>query len=214
MAAPPQCARFDPTPDSVTWEEGRGREPQYTVASKTAKRRALRRTTKVTGAAGQMASTAASKSVSVARFFRKHGKWLKNNVKSYTNSALQYVGLTESNTAARKRREDDLRWMRLRARLVQLAEDHTILEYKHLPAAYCPITQAPMRDPVIVPEGQTFERKAIEMWLQRSHTNPMTRNPLAPEDLVPNIALRDAMSQVRGATKELARLAVSSTSKR
>lgn len=174
------------------------------------RRRAALRAVKVTGVAGQVASTAASKTVSVARFFRKHGKWFKNSATSYAHAAMQYVGLAESDETVRKRREDKLRWRRLREQLLELDKDHSLLEYKHLPAAYCPITQAPMSDPVISPDGHTFDRKAIEMWLQHSQTNPMTRNPLRKEDLVSNIALRDAMKQVRVATTELARIAATS----
>ena len=57
------------------------------------------------------------------------------------------------------------------------------------------------QDPVVDPEGNTFERSAIEGWLQRSQTSPITRAFLQPSMLNPNRALRDAIAsflQMRG----------------
>ncbi len=47
----------------------------------------------------------------------------------------------------------------------------------------CPITQELMRDPVKTPSGHLFERSAIERWIDRNGTNPMTRDQLRKEDL-------------------------------
>ncbi len=57
----------------------------------------------------------------------------------------------------------------------------------------CPITHEIMHDPVICPEGQTFERAAIELWLSTNNSNPLTRNRLTQDMLIPNIALRNAI---------------------
>jgi hypothetical protein len=57
----------------------------------------------------------------------------------------------------------------------------------------CPITDDLMEDPVMCPEGQSFERAAIEDWLRISKTNPVTRNPLTKDMLFPNRALRDSI---------------------
>ena len=57
----------------------------------------------------------------------------------------------------------------------------------------CRITGEVMKDPVIDPEGNSYERSAIISWLQRSATSPVTRTPLSPSDLVPNRALREAI---------------------
>eukprot|EP00727_Mastigamoeba_balamuthi_P013616 m51a1_g8878 hypothetical protein (819) ;mRNA; r:629058-631912 len=60
----------------------------------------------------------------------------------------------------------------------------------------CALTGEVMSDPVIDPEGHTYERAAIERWLgTRSATSPVTRSPLRPADLVPNRALREAIEQ-------------------
>ena len=43
----------------------------------------------------------------------------------------------------------------------------------------CPITQETMKDPVIAKDGQTYERKAIEEWFEKSDSSPMTGLPIA-----------------------------------
>ncbi len=59
---------------------------------------------------------------------------------------------------------------------------------------YCPLTHEVMRDPVVDPEGNSYERTAIEEWLASGHsTSPITRAPLVKNSLVPNRALREAI---------------------
>ena len=64
--------------------------------------------------------------------------------------------------------------------------------------ALCPITHEPMVDPVMTADGQTYERKAIEEWLQRSTgedgcvpTSPLTGEPLKDTTLRPNYLARE-----------------------
>jgi hypothetical protein len=57
----------------------------------------------------------------------------------------------------------------------------------------CPITYELMHDPVLLADGHTFERSAIEQWLQTNNTSPMTQLPLANKNVVPNYALRMAI---------------------
>lgn len=61
----------------------------------------------------------------------------------------------------------------------------------------CPITGTMMVDPVMDPEGNSYERKAILDWLQRKQTSPITRKPLREEDLITNRSLRDAIEQFK-----------------
>jgi sacsin len=59
---------------------------------------------------------------------------------------------------------------------------------------YCPITSELMADPVVDPEGNSYERRAIEEWLsEHSATSPVTRAPLTARQLVPNRALKDTI---------------------
>eukprot|EP00287_Rhodomonas_sp_CCMP768_P015438 CAMPEP_0196759010 /NCGR_PEP_ID=MMETSP1091-20130531/104479_1 /TAXON_ID=302021 /ORGANISM="Rhodomonas sp., Strain CCMP768" /LENGTH=112 /DNA_ID=CAMNT_0042107849 /DNA_START=32 /DNA_END=370 /DNA_ORIENTATION=+ len=59
----------------------------------------------------------------------------------------------------------------------------------------CPLTAEIMVDPVIDNEGNTYERAAIEQWLDRSPTSPITRNPLSPRSLRTNRALKNIIEQ-------------------
>ncbi|CAE8595834.1 unnamed protein product [Polarella glacialis] len=63
-------------------------------------------------------------------------------------------------------------------------------------AGICPITGECMTDPVIDRCGHSFERTAILRWLLQHgrHTCPVGREPLEIEDLIPNLALRDMLS--------------------
>ena len=63
------------------------------------------------------------------------------------------------------------------------------------PSFICPITGELMQDPVIDTEGNTYERSAIVEWLVRNNTSPITRNPLACQDLRPNRALRHSIEE-------------------
>lgn len=68
------------------------------------------------------------------------------------------------------------------------------LEDKELPESfYCPLTHEVMTEPVVDPEGNTYERSAIEEWLTKNQTSPITRAPLKKTDLIPNRALRDVI---------------------
>lgn len=60
----------------------------------------------------------------------------------------------------------------------------------------CPITQAIMTDPVIGPDGVTYERSAIEAWFAAGHnTSPMTRQRMTSQQLIPNLALRATIEE-------------------
>eukprot|EP00291_Cryptomonas_curvata_P000408 CAMPEP_0172194276 /NCGR_PEP_ID=MMETSP1050-20130122/25480_1 /TAXON_ID=233186 /ORGANISM="Cryptomonas curvata, Strain CCAP979/52" /LENGTH=86 /DNA_ID=CAMNT_0012870045 /DNA_START=239 /DNA_END=495 /DNA_ORIENTATION=+ len=52
-----------------------------------------------------------------------------------------------------------------------------------------------MTDPVIDPEGNSFEREAIERWLRTHNTSPITRSRLTPDRLAANRALREAIEE-------------------
>lgn len=60
---------------------------------------------------------------------------------------------------------------------------------------YCPITCLPMIDPVIGTDGHTYEKSAIEEWLKKNHTSPITRQQMIRTELTPNIALRNIIHE-------------------
>uniref|UniRef100_H2ZN15 E3 ubiquitin-protein ligase CHIP n=1 Tax=Ciona savignyi TaxID=51511 RepID=H2ZN15_CIOSA len=52
-----------------------------------------------------------------------------------------------------------------------------------------------MKDPVITPSGITYERRLIEEHIQRvGHFDPVTRHELKLNQLIPNIAMREVIS--------------------
>ncbi|KAF4364939.1 hypothetical protein F8388_020653 [Cannabis sativa] len=57
----------------------------------------------------------------------------------------------------------------------------------------CPILKDVMNDPCAAADGYTYDRKAIEMWLQSSDISPMTNLPLSTKNLVPNYTLLSAI---------------------
>ena len=48
----------------------------------------------------------------------------------------------------------------------------------------CPITQDYMKNPVLSPSGQYYEKDAILDWIKRNGTDPITRETLNPDLLV------------------------------
>lgn len=61
----------------------------------------------------------------------------------------------------------------------------------------CPLTLQVFDDPVMTRCGHSFERTAILEWIldQGQATCPITRVPLFPSMLVPNVALRQRIQQ-------------------
>ena len=59
----------------------------------------------------------------------------------------------------------------------------------------CCITHEIMQDPVVDPDGNSYEKTAIEKWLQTNSTSPITRSPLTLSDLTPNRALKNVIEQ-------------------
>jgi hypothetical protein len=54
----------------------------------------------------------------------------------------------------------------------------------------CPITLKLMEDPVILSDGTSYEREAIERWLRSSDRSPKTNQPLPNKTMIPNTALK------------------------
>lgn len=73
-----------------------------------------------------------------------------------------------------------------------------------LPEAFtCPITSELMADPVTTADGFSYEREAIEKWLQDHTISPLTGAPLKHLELIPNMALRSAIQEAVDARPEL-----------
>ncbi len=61
----------------------------------------------------------------------------------------------------------------------------------------CPLTREIFRDPVILSDGFTYEREAIQHWLSLGHRrSPMTNMELTNVDLVPNMVIKQALQEL------------------
>ena len=62
----------------------------------------------------------------------------------------------------------------------------------------CPITLEIMLDPVIASDGHSYERIAIERWLQGHRTSPLTGRVMPSPTLIPNHRLRQLIHDMAG----------------
>jgi hypothetical protein len=61
---------------------------------------------------------------------------------------------------------------------------------------YCPITNMPMRDPVILVDGFSYEREAILNWFKYKKTSPSTGIALKSCVIITNHALRSTIREL------------------
>ena len=62
----------------------------------------------------------------------------------------------------------------------------------------CPITLCIMKDPVILPDGQTYEREAITKHLKNNPLSPITKRPINIKDAIPNYSLKSMIEMNTG----------------
>jgi hypothetical protein len=86
------------------------------------------------------------------------------------------------------------------SRLMKLLED----EFK------CPISQRTIQNPVITPAGISYEKEALEEWLDVDAIDPSTKKPLGRDKLIQNLALKGLISKIY---KEVPKLERSSDEK-
>lgn len=76
-----------------------------------------------------------------------------------------------------------------RKRLFDCAKDLKVA--REPPNEYlCPITMALMKEPVLLGDGFTYEKSAIEKWLKESNSSPLTNEVLGSDVLTPNRQLK------------------------
>jgi hypothetical protein len=68
----------------------------------------------------------------------------------------------------------------------------------------CPLTLQEIVDPVMDPEGNTYERSAITKWVTENGNSPLTRARLTLAQLVPNRILAGMIAEARGPTASAA----------
>ena len=57
----------------------------------------------------------------------------------------------------------------------------------------CPITYQVMTDPVLAPDGKTYERQAITTYLNTNGISPFTRAPMNSGELTTNLIVKTLM---------------------
>lgn len=70
-------------------------------------------------------------------------------------------------------------------------------------AFMCPIAHEVMKEPVVLADGNTYDREAIDRWLQQNDTSPLTGMTLSHKRWVPNNLLRGMISHLNDAAKKL-----------
>ena len=65
-----------------------------------------------------------------------------------------------------------------------------------------PFHSIPSKDPVIDPDGHTYERGAILHWIQGNNDSPITRKPLEADQLYENTTLLDALIELTEGDEE------------
>ena len=66
----------------------------------------------------------------------------------------------------------------------------------------CPITKSRFLDPVIAEDGHTYERQAIEQWLQREKSSPITREAMSIDRLRPNYIIKQLLEIEKKAERQ------------
>uniref|UniRef100_A0A453SCG1 RING-type E3 ubiquitin transferase n=1 Tax=Aegilops tauschii subsp. strangulata TaxID=200361 RepID=A0A453SCG1_AEGTS len=59
----------------------------------------------------------------------------------------------------------------------------------------CPISQEVMDDPCVAADGHTYERRAIEAWLEEHKISPITKHMLPSLTIIPSHSLHEAIQQ-------------------
>ncbi|KAL8803805.1 MAG: hypothetical protein Q9182_002937 [Xanthomendoza sp. 2 TL-2023] len=111
---------------------------------------------------------------------------------------IEYQGRENSTDAREEREEVEDTWRRKieELRSVFALADPTNLSPRSVPDYLIDnISFSIMHDPVLTKNGSSYDRSTILEHLKRSHTDPLTREPLTLADLRPNLALKQACAE-------------------
>jgi len=118
--------------------------------------------------------------------------WRYRNARSPVSSDSPITGAAP--TAARKSATAAARKSATAAAPSPKASNEEVDHPKYLT---CPLTLELFEDPVATIHGHTYERKALERALAIKQVDPLTRAPLTPEQIFPNISIRHAVEKYR-----------------
>lgn len=100
----------------------------------------------------------------------KHKKTKKEKSKSYFN--IKNEKIEEKHSILSQLKENN--------------ESNKIIPHEF----FCPITLELMKDPVMIEDGNTYERKSIELWLNNNNKSPLTNLELKSKNILPNNSLK------------------------
>lgn len=128
------------------------------------------------------------------------GEWPKKETQE-----LAHLGLNCSEIRRKDRPNLEDQVLPVLERLRQRAEEGKSLANCSPPTPpshfICPILQEVMNDPCVAADGYTYDRKAIETWLNMNDKSPMTNLPLSSVNLIPNHSLRSAILEWKSIAK-------------
>lgn len=75
--------------------------------------------------------------------------------------------------------------------------DYELYIIELYPDIICPITQEIMNNPVITNNGISYEKSAINKWLDKEKICPITLKYLDKKLLTPNINLKNTISHIK-----------------
>ncbi|CAN4097237.1 unnamed protein product [Withania somnifera] len=124
---------------------------------------------------------------------KEAGEWPIEETKELAVLALKCTEL-------RRRDRPDLKdeVLPVLERLKEVAGRARHLKYNHPPPPShfkCPLLKEVIQDPCVAADGYTYDRKAIESWLQNNDNSPVTHLPLPHKHLLPNYTLLSAIKE-------------------
>lgn len=122
--------------------------------------------------------------------------WKLQNLKEACEKALleqRFLDVTDDKNEVKESVDEHLKQLELLKEVFSNAA--LVDEPKEVPDYLCcKITLDVFRDPVITPGGVTYERGVLLEHLQKvGNFDPITREPLEPHQLVPNLAIKEAV---------------------
>jgi len=76
-------------------------------------------------------------------------------------------------------------------------ESNPVIDDDQYDKYLCPITGDLMEDPVICPDGYTYEKTAITTWLASHNTSPMTRQRMTTANMIQNRLVKEEIEELK-----------------
>jgi hypothetical protein len=144
--------------------------------------------------------TASAARLEAAGFALKKAQWEaaeSRRVAARSKTLQRLLKLADDrSTAAGESASEVAEWRGHAEQLRQLVAQEQARQTREVPDwLCCKITMDVLRDPVITPDGISFERTVLLEHLSKSQTDPFTRQPLTATELRPNYALKEACDE-------------------